>query len=82
MILEFYQRRRTNFPTQYTYIAGPGICYRIQYQDTLEIPDEHAYQIIAKDPDIVREYKGAKKKTASKTKVSKRKKVVENYTTA
>jgi len=88
MKLEFYKKRKGNHPySQYTFIAGSehGVIL-LKWQEPQEVPDEIAYKILGEAGDIVRKVEAAKPKKsnakAPKVKQSKRKKVVENFTTA
>jgi hypothetical protein len=80
MFIQFFKRRRTNFPTQYTYIAGPGLVHLIKYDEIIEVPEADGYAILSKDGDIIQQVDGPKKTT--KKRVSKVRKVVGDLTTA
>ena len=86
MLLEFFKKRVGNFPVQYTFVAGSAGVVLLKWNEPQEVPDEIAYKILGEASDIIRKVeaeepvKGEGK--TPKVKQSKRKKVVENYTTA
>jgi hypothetical protein len=86
MLLEFFKKRATNYPRQYSFIAGPGKCVVLHWKKPQEVEDEIAFRILGEASDIIRKVEAPQskqsQKKASKVKQSKRKKVVEDFTTA
>jgi len=86
MQLEFFKKRLGNFPVQYTFIAGSAGVILLKWQEPQEVPDEIAYKILGEASDIIRKVEAKEpvkgKGKTPKARQSKRKKVVENFTTA
>jgi hypothetical protein len=86
MLLEFFKKRVGNFPVQYTFIADKVGVILLKFGEPQEVPEDIAYKILGEASDIIRKVEAEKPvkgtSKAPKVKQSKRKKVVEDFTTA
>jgi hypothetical protein len=55
MFIEYYRKRRATIPNAYVFLLERGVAVELKLKEPIDIPDNIAYKILARDGDIVRQ---------------------------